>query len=66
MDRMEDKLDSLLAQYREACPDPVIVMGAFLIPRLQSPPAYQASYLDVLVAADSANDVAVIPVSETE
>ena len=106
MDRMEDKLDSLWAEYREACPDPepsanfmpqlwqrieakrgaaaslllrrwaevwlvatlalAIVMGAFLIPRLQSPPAYQASYLDVLAAADSANDVAVIPVSETE
>ena len=34
-----------------------IVMGAILIPRFQrNPPAYQASYVDVLAAADSAND----------
>ena len=106
MDRMDDKLDSLWAEYREACPEAepsanfmpqlwqrieakrgattslllrrwaevwlvatlalAIVMGAILIPRLQSPPEYQASYLDVLAAADSANDVAVIPVSENE
>jgi anti-sigma-K factor RskA len=110
MDHMEDRLNALWAEYREACPDPepsaqfmpqlwqrieanrgatvslllrrwaevwlvatltlAIVMGAFLIPRFQSPPAYQASYIDVLAAADSAadsaNDVAVIPVSETE
>lgn len=103
MDHMEDKLDALWKEYREACPDPepsaqfmpqlwqrieargnatasilvrrwaeawlvasvalALVMGAYLIPRFQ-PPAYQASYLDVLAAADSANDAAVIPVSE--
>lgn len=106
MDRMDDKLDALWAEYREACPDPepsanfmpqlwqrieakrgatasvlllrwaevwlvatlalAIVMGGFLIPRLQSPPAYQSSYLDVLAAADSASDGTVIPVSENE
>jgi len=106
MDQMEDKLNALWAEYRQACPDPEpsgefmpqlwqrieanrgataslllrrwaevwlvvtvalsIAMGAFLIPRFQSPPAYQASYVDVLAAADSANDVAVIPASETE
>jgi len=42
-----------------------IVMGAFLIPRLQNPPAYQATYIDVLAAADSAADSAVLPVSES-
>lgn len=110
MDRMEDRLNALLAEYREACPDPepsaqfmpqlwqrieanrnaaaslwlrrwaevwvvasitlAIVMGAFLIPRYQTPPAYQAAYIDVLAAADSAadtpGDVAVVPASETE
>jgi hypothetical protein len=106
MNPMEDKLDSLWGEYREAIPDPepsaqfmpqlwqridasrnvmasrllrrwaevwllatvalAVAMGAFLIPRLQVPPASQASYLDVLSAADSANDVAVIPVSEAE
>ena len=105
MDRMNDRLDSLWAEYRDACPDAepganfmpqlwqriearrnatvslllrrwaeawlvatvalALAMGAFLIPRL-SPPAYQGSYLDVLAAADSANDLAVIPVSEAE
>ncbi len=45
-----------------------IVMGAILIPRFQSnPPAYLASYVDVLAAADSANDSFVLPPSgETE
>lgn len=43
-----------------------IVMGVFLIPRFERAPAYQANYIDVLAAADSANDVAVIPVSESE
>ena len=44
-----------------------IVMGAILIPRFQSnPPAYQASYVDVLAAADSANDNVILPVGETE
>ena len=43
-----------------------IVMGSVLIPRLQNPPAYQASYVDVLAAADSANDGAVLPLGETE
>ena len=41
-----------------------IVMGAILIPRFQSnPPAYLASYVDVLAAADSANDSFVLPSS---
>jgi anti-sigma-K factor RskA len=100
MERMDDKLSSLWAQYRDACPDTepgvnfmpqlwqkiearrtvaasvllrrwaevwlvatvalAIVMGAFLIPRFQSAPGgsptYQASYVDVLAAADSAAD----------
>ncbi len=42
-----------------------LAMGAFLIPSMQAP-AYQATYLDVLAAADSANDLAVIPVVENE
>jgi len=42
----------------------VIVMGAILIPRLQNPPAYQVSYVDVLAAADSANDGAVVSANE--
>jgi hypothetical protein len=44
-----------------------IVMGAILIPRFQSnSSAYLASYVDVLAAADSANDSAMLPVGETE
>jgi len=43
-----------------------IIMGAILIPRLQNPPAYQASYVDVLVAADSGSDGMVLPLGETE
>ena len=35
-----------------------IVMGVIVIPRLQSPPAYQVSYVDVLAAADSVADPA--------
>jgi len=43
-----------------------IIMGAVLIPRFQNPPAYQASYVDVLAAADSANDGVMLPSGETE
>jgi hypothetical protein len=46
-----------------------IVMGAILIPRFQSnppAPAYLASYVDVLAAADSANDGVMLPVGETQ
>jgi hypothetical protein len=44
-----------------------IVMGAILIPRFQSnAPAYQASYVDVLAAADSANDGVMLPSGESE
>jgi anti-sigma-K factor RskA len=43
-----------------------IVIGAILIPRFQEPPAYQASYVDVLAAADSANDSLVLPLGETQ
>ena len=106
MDRMDDRLNSLLAEYRDACPDPepgpnfmpqlwrriearrsataslllrrwaevwiaatvtfAIVISVFLIPRLQDPPAYQASYVDVLLAADSASDAAVLSRGESE
>jgi hypothetical protein len=42
-------------------------MGAILIPRFQSnSPAYLASYVDVLAAADSANDSVMLPVGETQ
>jgi anti-sigma-K factor RskA len=44
-----------------------IVMGAILIPRFQSnPPAYLGNYVDVLAAADSANDGVMLPVGETQ
>jgi hypothetical protein len=43
-----------------------IVIGGILIPRFENPPAYQASYVDVLTAADSVNDAAVLPTGETE
>ena len=44
-----------------------IVMGAVLIPRLQSnSPAYLASYVDVLSAADSANDSVMLPSGDAE
>ena len=106
MDRMDDKLNSLLAEYRDTCPDPepsanfmpqlwhkiearrgataslllrrwveawlfatvtlAIVMGVFLIPRFQDLPEYQASYVDVLSAADSAGDAAVLLLGESE
>jgi hypothetical protein len=107
-DGVNDKLDAVFAQYREACPDReassnfmpqlwqqiearrsavssswfrlwaevwlvatvtlAIVIGGILIPRFENPPAYQASYVDVLTAADSANDAVVLPLptGETE
>jgi anti-sigma-K factor RskA len=48
-----------------------IVMGAILIPRYQRNPATsqsvsQASYVDVLAAADSANDSVMLPAGESE
>jgi hypothetical protein len=43
-----------------------IVIGGILIPRFENPPAYQASYVDVLTAADSANDVAGLPLGDSE
>ncbi len=44
-----------------------IVMGVILIPRFQSnSPAYLASYVDVLAAADSANDAVLLPSGETQ
>ena len=43
-----------------------LVIGGILIPRFENPPAYQASYVDVLTAADSANDLAVLPAVENE
>ena len=44
-----------------------IVMGAILIPRFQpNPPPNLASYVDVLAAADSANDGVMLPTGETE
>jgi len=42
-----------------------IVIGGILIPRFENPPAYQASYVDVLTAADSVND-AVLPPGEAK
>ena len=108
MDRgVNENLDALFAEYREACPDQeasanfmpqlweqieaqrsavsssswfrlwarvwlvatlalAIVIGGILIPRFENPPAYQASYVDVLTAADSVNDAAVLPTGETE
>jgi anti-sigma-K factor RskA len=106
MNPMEDPLHSLLAEYRDACPDPepsaqfmpqlwqrieasrnstvslllrrwaevwlvatvamAIVTGALLIPSYQNQQTYQASYLDLLAAADSASDVLLVPVSDSE
>lgn len=43
-----------------------IVMGAVLIPRLQDPSVVQISYVDVLAAADSAADGAILAASEME
>ncbi len=43
-----------------------IVIGAVLIPRMQETPAIQLSYVDVLAAADSAADGAVLALGETE
>jgi len=43
-----------------------ILIGGILIPRFENPPAYQASYVDVLTAADSANDAVGLPIGETE
>ncbi len=44
-----------------------IVIGAILIPRVQrNAPAYQASYVDVLAAADSAADGVMLPSGESE
>jgi hypothetical protein len=106
MDRMGDKLNSLLSEYRDACPDPepganfmpelwsrievrrglavstllrrwteawlvatvvfALVISVFLIPSFQEPPALEAHYVDVLSAADSAGDMAVLPRGEVE
>jgi hypothetical protein len=106
MDRMDDKLNSLLSEYRDAFPDPepgvnfmpelwsriemrrgaavstllrrwteawlvatvvlALVIGAFLIPSFQEPSVYEATYVDVLSAADSAGDIAVLPRGEVE
>lgn len=41
-----------------------VLMGTFLIPRFQGAPAYQATYVDVLAAADSASDAALLPMSD--
>jgi hypothetical protein len=104
MDRMDDKLNSLLSEYRDACTDPdlganfmpelwskiemrrgaavsallrrwteawlvatvVLALVISLIPSFQEPPAYEASYVDVLSAADSAGDIVVLPRGEAE
>ena len=100
MDQVDDKLNSLLARYRDACPDPepsahfmpqlwsrieaqrgaaistllrrwteawviatvlvAVLVGGFLLPQLQEPQAYEASYVDALSAADSASDFAIL------
>jgi len=105
MNPMDDKLNSLLARYREACPDPepsanftpqlwsriearrnaalstlllrwteawviatvlvAVIVGGFLLPQFQEPPSYEA-YVDVLSAADSAGDMALLPRGEAE
>ncbi len=59
MDRMNDKLDALWAEYREACPDPepaalTVIMGVVLIPQFQKALVYSSNYVDVL-AADHPN-----------
>jgi len=104
-DKLDDRLNSLLAQYREACPDPepganfmpqlwsrieaqrgtavstllrrwteawviatvlvAVIVGGFLLPQFQEPPSYEA-YVDVLSAADSAGDMALLPRGEAE
>jgi hypothetical protein len=43
-----------------------LLMGAFLIPRYQKQPVYQATYVDVLAAADSVADGSALPAGETE
>lgn len=94
MDRMEQKLDALFAEYRAACPDPepgadfmpgmwkriearrvatvsvfrhwaqvcvmatvalTVLIGVVLIPRLQSDPAANASYVEALMFEHSSD-----------
>ena len=47
-----------------------VVVSVFLIPRFPEEPvyeaSYEASYVDVLSAADSAGDIAVLPRGEVE
>jgi hypothetical protein len=96
MDRMDDKLDTLFAEYRMACPDPepsadfmpsmwkriearrvatvsvfrhwaqvcvmatvalTLLIGAVLIPKFQSDPASNASYVEALVSEHSSDYV---------
>ena len=106
MDRMDDRLKSLLGEYREACPDPepgpnfmpqlwqrieahrgvsasrllrrwaeawlvatvalAVLIGVFLVPHFQEPPVIHASYVDALLAADSAGDAAILARGESE
>lgn len=100
MDRMDDKLQSLWSEYRDACPDPepgpnfmpemwrridsrrrtatllyrrwaevfvmttfaiTVLLVAFLIPRYQREAIYEATYVDVLNAADSTFDAMILP-----
>src|SRR5690349_19307187 len=43
-----------------------ILIGAFLIPRMQASPAYRASYVDVLAAETSAETLAYAEVVHTD
>ncbi len=105
MNRMDDQLESLWTEYREACPDPdagpnfmpelwrridarrknttllyrrwaevfvmtavalTVLLTAYLIPRYQRQPVYEATYVDVLNAADSTLDALALPMGDYE
>jgi hypothetical protein len=105
MNRMDDKLQSLWNEYREACPDPepnaafgpelwrrietrrqsatswfrrwaevcvvatiaaAVLLTTVVIPSYLREPVYEATYVDVLNAADSSVDFLALPSGDIE
>ena len=105
MNRMDDKLQSLWTEYRDACPDPesgpgfmpelwqriearrqsatfwfrrwaqvcvvtaiaaAVLLTTVVIPSYLRAPVYEATYVDILNAADSSADALALPSGDIE
>jgi hypothetical protein len=105
MNRMDDKLQSLWSEYRDACPDPeprpnfmpelwrkidarrqtatswlrrwaevcvvatiaaAVLLTTVVIPAYLREPVYEATYVDVLNAADTSADAILLPSGDIE